>query len=99
MIYCFDLDETLCYATSESYADAVPFERRINKVNKLFDEHCYIKIYTARGMISGTDYRELTEWQLEEWGIRHHELIMGKPAADIYIDDKAKSDKEFFNEQ
>ena len=24
-----------------------------------------------------------------EWGVKHHELAFGKPAADYYIDDKA----------
>jgi hypothetical protein len=35
--------------------------------------------------------------QLELWGCKYHELIMGKPSADYYIDDKAIKDNDFFN--
>jgi hypothetical protein len=24
-----------------------------------------------------------------DWGVRHHELRFGKPAADVYVDDRA----------
>ena len=41
--------------------------------------------------------RGTTEQQLFEWGVKYHELFMGKPAADYYIDDKGISDKDFFN--
>ena len=32
---------------------------------------------------------EITKDQLRAWGVKHHELIMGKPHYDIFIDDKA----------
>jgi len=99
MIYCFDLDGTLCSSAAPIYADEVPFQGRIDMVNRLFDEGHYIKIYTARGMTTGGNFREVTEWQLDHWGVKYHELIMGKPAADIYVDDKGISAKEFFNGQ
>ncbi len=98
MIYCFDLDGTLCSSSAPVYAEETPFQERINRVNELFDEGHYIKIYTARGMTTKLDCREVTEWQLEKWKIKHDELIMGKPAADIYIDDKGINSEEFFNE-
>ena len=97
MIYCFDLDGTLCTSDVEDYSWAEPLWERIDRVNGLFDEGHVVKIYTARGMTSGVDYQEITEWQLGNWGVKHHELIMGKPAADLYIDDKAVNAEEFFN--
>lgn len=93
--YCFDLDSTLCTYTGD-YREAIPLQARIDVVNMLFDGGHYIKIYTARGMTTGMDYQALTESQLRDWGIKHHELIMGKPFADIYVDDKATSDVDFF---
>ena len=39
---------------------------------------------------------ELTEKQLKEWGCKYHELIMGKPHADLFIDDKGINSDEFF---
>ena len=32
---------------------------------------------------------ESTHKQLRNWGVKFHELIMGKPSFDILIDDKA----------
>jgi len=39
---------------------------------------------------------DLTKQQLEEWGVKYHELIMGKPHADYFIDDKGVNADEFF---
>ena len=38
----------------------------------------------------------ITETQLDRWGCKYHELILGKPAGDYYIDDKGISADEFF---
>jgi hypothetical protein len=46
-------------------------------------------LYTARGSTTGIDWRELTVKQLAEWGVPYDELVMGKPTADVYIDDRA----------
>lgn len=95
MIYCFDLDGTLCSLTDGQYEVAEPFVERIRHVNKLFDEGHIIKIFTARGATSKVPRQSLTERQLEEWGVKHHELIMGKPDADLFIDDKAVHSDSF----
>jgi carbamoyl-phosphate synthase large subunit len=88
-VYCFDLDETLCITSKLSYELSTPNKDRIRKVNQLFDLGNYIKIFTARGSVTKIDWREITENQLSDWGVKYHELILGKPAADYYIDDKA----------
>jgi len=95
--YCFDLDGTLCTNTEGDYESAVPFPRRISKVNALYEEGSNILIYTARGTVTGIDWRTLTEKQLAKWGVKYHELRLGKPFADLYIDDRAMSDGDFFN--
>ena len=41
----------------------------------------------------------LTKMQLDIWGCKYHELIMGKPHADMFIDDKAWPDSTFFNDK
>ncbi len=98
MTYCFDLDGTLCSASPDDYTRAIPWQERIEEVNRLFQAGHYIKIYTARGMTTNMNYQELTEWQLKDWGISYDELIMGKPFADIYVDDKGINAKRFFDE-
>ena len=40
----------------------------------------------------------LTEKQLNKWGVKYHRLFLGKPAADIYVDDKGIADTDFFDE-
>jgi len=87
--YCIDIDGTLCSQESNDYSLALPFEDRIEAVNRLFEEGHEIVLFTARGSKSGLDWKEVTEAQVRSWGLRHHELILGKPHADFYIDDKA----------
>jgi len=58
-------------------------------VNSLFEEGNTIYFYTARGATTGIDWRKLTEQQLLRWKVKYHKLFLGKPTADIYIDDKA----------
>ena len=41
-------------------------------------------------------FTDLTEQQLKDWGCKYHTLILGKPNADYYIDDKGVNSDEFF---
>ena len=97
-IFCFDLDQTLCWTDGEDYSHAIPIQTRISKVNALYLKGNIIKILTARGSKTGIDWRAVTERQLELWGVLYHELHFGKPFADIYVDDKAALDKDFFKD-
>jgi SAM-dependent methyltransferase len=89
MIYCFDIDGTLCTNTEGEYELAEPFSDVIARVNGLYEDGHRILLYTARGSTTGIDWREATERQLASWGAKYHELFFGKPTADLYIDDKA----------
>ena len=40
---------------------------------------------------------DLTTDQLDEWGCKYNELNMGKPHADLFIDDKGINSDTFFN--
>jgi glycerol-3-phosphate cytidylyltransferase len=90
MIYCFDLDGTICTSVQKSqYEKAIPDKTVVDEINRLYDEGHKIKIMTARGCVSGVDHTFLTKKQLKDWGVKHHELIMHvKPHADWFIDDK-----------
>jgi hypothetical protein len=97
MIYCFDLDGTLCDTINGDYVNSKPFTERIEIVNDLYKNGNYIIIETARGSITGIDYFELTTNQLNKWGVNYSELRTGvKKYADFYIDDKAIKDSDFF---
>lgn len=90
MIYCFDLDGTICTSVEKSqYEKALPDKAVINEINRLYDSGDTIKIMTARGCVSGIDHTIITKKQLKEWGVKYHELIMNtKPHAHWFIDDK-----------
>ena len=108
MIYVFDIDGTICSITDgrEDYRDAVPFRERIDKVNSLHERGHTIIYHTARGMGRTQNnvietyklFYNFTKTQLKEWGARHHALFMGKPSADIYVDDKGMKDEQFFTD-
>ena len=105
--YVIDIDGTICYKNSDDdYDKSVPIAQRINKINNLFDSGNTIIYFTARGMgrfddnasLARAHFEELTFSQLKQWGCKFHQLILGKPSGDFYIDDKGINDKNFFIE-
>ena len=79
MIIFVDIDETICVSPkSRDYSLAKPMMERINKINNLYDEGNTIVYWTARGTGSGLDWTEVTEAQFERWGVKYHELRLGK---------------------
>ena len=110
MRYCFDIDGTICTSVKgRNYEDAQPFKDRIEIVNQLYESGNHITYFTARAMgrfkdlphefamkEAGLALRELTQQQLLKWGCRYHHLIMGKPHADVFIDDKGIEAEKYF---
>lgn len=96
----FDLDGTLCTDEKGNYKEAKPYKGRIQKVNSLFDSGVTIIIDTARGSVTGEDWREVTEKQLEDWGVRYTLLKVGeKTYGKIYVDDNAINAETFFKHE
>ena len=89
MRYCIDVDGTVCSTIEEDYQNATPIYAAIQLIQKMKKDGHYIILFTARGSMTGIDWRPLTLQQMELWGVPFDELIFGKPAADIYIDDRA----------
>ena len=99
MIYYVDIDETICERSEDlDYSKAKPFYKRIKKINKLYDEGNTVIYWTARGTGTGIDWREVTEKQFEDWGVKYHSLKFGKPIYDLFIDDKNINSETYFNE-
>ena len=100
MIYIFDIDGTLCSLVKNAeYSKAQPLKERIKKVNDLYNEGHYIKLYTARGSTTGINWEETTKKQLEKWDLKYHELLMNcKPHGDLFVDDKAINADLFFDQ-
>jgi len=92
-----DIDETICFYSGERRYDlSEPDYDNIDKITKLYDEGWKIIYWTARGSVSGKDYREHTLNQLKSWDCKFHDLMCGdqKPHFDLVIDDKAKRIEE-----
>lgn len=85
----FDIDGTIC-SQEKDYKDALPNKRMISLLNKKYEEGYKIILNTARGFETGIDWSDITIAQLEAWGVKYHDLYFGKPAGDLYIDDKAR---------
>jgi hypothetical protein len=103
-IIAFDLDDVICYRPKEyehlgpnKYDYCEPDQSVIDLVNSLYEDGNKIVIYTARGMSQykgnvSLIYSELyskTIQQLDSWGLKYHQLVMGKIHYDLLIDDKA----------
>ncbi|MDF1666254.1 MAG: hypothetical protein P1V97_31180 [Planctomycetota bacterium] len=96
MIIYVDIDHTICTTPGTDYEEAKPYSQRIQKINKLYDEGHQIVYWTARGTGSGIDWREVTEKQLLQWGVKYHEFKLGKPVYDLFIDDKNINSNTYF---
>lgn len=98
MIIFVDIDETICHYEGErDYKLAKPYYDRIEKINKLYKDGNTIVYWTARGSVTQINWFQITYNQLVEWKCKFHELRMGKPAYDLFIDDKNINCDTFFN--
>ena len=99
MLIFVDIDNTICYYENKedkNYKNAIPYIERIKNINKLYEKKNTIVYWTARGSMTGINWYQITKQQLDKWDCKYHELRMGKPAYDLYIDDKNINSEEFF---
>lgn len=98
MIIYIDIDNTICKTDNINYKNSKPIIENIEKVNHLFENNTII-MWTARGTLTNINYFELTDNQLKKWGVKFNELRMGKPAYDLFIDDKALNSIYHWNDE
>ena len=107
LIYCFDIDDTICKTKGQNYTESQPIHNRIKIINNLYDEGNIILFSTARGMgrtdncvdLAKSMFFDLTAKQLNDWGVKYHKLFLGKPSGDFYVDDKGVKDEDFFESE
>ncbi len=90
-----DLDGTICSEErtySRSLAIAKPMAKET--INQLYDAGHTIIIYSARTWM---EFEMTTHW-LRTNGIKYHQLVMGKPIGDVWIDDRAIRFEDNWNE-
>lgn len=87
-----DVDGFLATTTGGAgYEHAQPIPEHIERVNRLYRDGYTIVIWTARGSCHKSRqvmYEDLTRRQLRQWGVLFHDVLMGKPAYDLLLDDK-----------
>ncbi len=97
--FVFDIDGVIALKREDlDYGQALPNEKMIKIVNQLYDWGNRIVLFTARGYVTGIDWKPVTAKQMQDWGVKYHELHMGKPNADFYVDDKMLSLDFLYNE-
>jgi len=81
-----DLDGTIC-TEEKTYSRSLakPIEGAIECINNLYEAGNIIIIYSARTWM---EFEMTTVW-LKKYGIKYHQLILGKPIGDVWIDDRA----------
>jgi capsule biosynthesis phosphatase len=99
MRICFDVDGTI--STSKpgggDYRDVVPLPGAIETLKRLKAEGHYIILQTARHMVTYAsnegkilaNFGYFYEW-LAKWEVPYDEIYIGKPHADLFIDDKGR---------
>ena len=99
LIIYVDIDDTICISPlRRDYSQAKPIEKNIKKINRLYDQGNIIVYWTARGTGSGIDWRDVTEKQFADWGVKYHELKFGKPIYDIFVVYKNINAESFFDD-
>lgn len=82
----YDMDGVICQnGLPKDFATQAPIPETIAEINHQYEAGDHIVIHTARL----AQDREVTKNWLKEHGVKYHELLMGKPDADVYVDDKA----------
>ena len=72
-----DIDGTLLFSKCENYKyyDTIPNKKEIKLLNKVYCTDNTIILHTSRHW----NQYEFTKKQLKKFGIKYHELVMGKP--------------------
>mgnify|MGYP001170757323 FL=1 len=98
MIVYIDIDETIAQTPdSRDYSLSKPIVENIKKANQYYENGHTVVYWTARGSGTGIDWHDITKNQLDSWGVKYHDLKLGKPVYDLFIDDKAMNPEVWDN--
>lgn len=81
-----DMDGTICSEERQfSRCLAKIQDGAAETINALYEAGNTVIIYSSRTWM---EYEMTSDW-LRKHGIKYHQLIMGKPIGDVWIDDRA----------
>ena len=95
-IFCFNIDNVICKTINRNYKTSKPNKKTISKINELYENGHFIKLFTGRYMGRNKENiikakkqgYKMTMKQLKKWKVKYHKLIFGKPSFDLFFDDK-----------
>jgi len=98
-----DFDDTIAITHNRDWANALPNEALVDKLNNLYDQGWSIHIVTARGQLScagdceaaDRKYRQQIEDWLAQHDVKYTSLSFQKKLAAYYIDDKGITPEQF----
>jgi len=95
MTFCFDIDQTILLTDyiDGTYVLIGVKESIVDSLIKLKNKGHIIVLHTGRHW----NHLALTQKQLKQVGVPYDSLVMGKPVADFYIDDKGIGPDQFYN--
>ena len=102
-ILCIDVDDTICFTENRDYTKSTPHQPVIDKIREAYDAGYEIILHTARGQGRSNNRIEAVAsevfQEIEDMCIRlnvpYDNIVLGKPLAIRYIDDKAMRPDEF----
>ena len=87
MVILIDIDGTICPEGSPGDRPQVePLPGAVSAVNRLTDGGHVVVLWTGRGW---DEYIATKTW-LDDHGFRYAQILMGKPIANLIIDDRAR---------
>ena len=99
------MDDTILTTEDRDYPNSVPIWPVIHKLREAKLNGWTILLHTARGMGRSNGQIELVQEEVineiasfcSKWAVPYDEIIVGKPWAAMYVDDKALRPDEFAN--
>jgi capsule biosynthesis phosphatase len=99
----FDVDDTILFTKDRDYANSYPNQPVVDGMRLLKSQGWYIILMTARGMgRSNGDIASVEKevlWEIEsfssKYDVPYDQIILGKPWAAYYVDDKNLTPEQF----
>jgi capsule biosynthesis phosphatase len=100
-----DVDDTILFTTNRDYNNSIPYEPVCQKLREAKKLGWRIVLHTARGIGRSGGNIDLVRSEVEteivtfcnKYNVPFDELVLGKPWARYYVDDKALRPDEFAN--
>ena len=98
-----DVDDTILTTENRDYQNSMPVFGVVGKLREARAKGWHIILFTARGMGRSKGNIELVREEViaevtsfcAKWDVPYDEIMVGKPWAAMYVDDKALRPNEF----